>query len=95
MKKYLVDTSVLGAYLYRRAPAVQLLHPLIQQHEVATSILVYAEVTEYIQGFPTYPHRQHDLRLLMREMYPYFLTYAIVERYAALRRKLRPLTAQD
>src|SRR5438874_13223998 len=90
MKKYLVDTSVLGAYLHRRVPAVQLLHPLIQQHEVATSILVYAEVTEYIQGFPNAPQRQHELRLLLREIYPYFLTYSIVERYADLRRKLRP-----
>ena len=90
MKKYLVDTSVLGAYLQRRASAVQLLHPLIQKHEVATSIIVYAEVTEYIKGFPNSTQRQHDLRLLLREIYPYFLTYSIVERYADLRRKLRP-----
>src|SRR5205085_782124 len=54
------------------------------------SILVYAEVTEYIQGFPNAPQRQHELRLLLREIYPYFLTYSIVERYADLRRKLRP-----
>jgi predicted nucleic acid-binding protein len=70
--------------------AVQLIHPLIERHEVATSILVYAEVTEYLKGLPNTANRQHDLRQLLREVYPYFLTYAILERYADLRRKLRP-----
>ena len=69
---------------------MQLLHPLIARHEVATSILVYAEVTEYVQGLPNAARRQHDLRHLLREVYPYFLTYAILERYADLRRQLRP-----
>ena len=34
--------------------------------------------------------RQQDLRQLLREVYPYFLTYPILEHSAALRRKLRP-----
>src|SRR2546427_6757287 len=90
MKRYLLDTSLLAAYLQSREPAVHLIQPLIERHEVATSILVYAEVTEYIQGLPHATNRQHDLRHLLREVYPYFLTYTILERYADLRRKLRP-----
>jgi predicted nucleic acid-binding protein len=90
MKRYLLDTSLLAAYLQSREPAVRLIQPLIERHEVATSILVYAEVTEYVKGLPHAAKRQHDLRQLLREVYPYFLTYAILERYADLRRTLRP-----
>lgn len=90
MKRYLLDTTLLAAYLQSREPAVHLIHPLIARHEVATSILVYAEVTEYLKGLPSAAKRQQDLRQLLREVYPYFLTYAILERYADLRRKLRP-----
>ena len=90
MKLYLLDTSPLAAYLQHREPAVRLIQPLIERHEVATSILVYAEVIEYLQGLPQFTQRQQDLRHLLREIYPYFLTYPILERYANLRRKLRP-----
>ncbi len=90
MKKYLLDTSPLAAYLHQREPAVNMITPLIQQHEVTTSIIVYAEVTEYIKGLSHSVQRQYDLRQLLREVYPYFLTYSILERYADIRRKLRP-----
>jgi len=90
MKRHLLDTSLVAAYLQSRKPAVQLIRPLIERQEVATSILVYAEVTEYIRGLPNAPKRHRDLRYLLREVYPYFLTYAILECYADLRRKLRP-----
>ncbi len=90
MKRYLLDTSLVAAYLQSREPAVKLIHPLIKRHEVATSILVYAEVTEYIKGLSDAFERQRDLRHLLHEVYPYFLTYAILERYADLRRTLRP-----
>jgi predicted nucleic acid-binding protein len=40
----------------------------------------------FSQGFP----KQQDLWHLLREVYPYFLTYAILERYVDLRRQLRP-----
>ena len=90
MKRYLLDTSLLAAYLQSRVTAVQLLQPLIERHEVATSILVYAEVAEYIKGLPRYQQRSVELRQLMREIYPYFLTYPILDRYAEIRRTLRP-----
>jgi predicted nucleic acid-binding protein len=47
MKRYLLDTSPLAAYLQQREPAVRLIRPLIERHEVATSSIVYAEVIEY------------------------------------------------
>ncbi len=91
MKRYLLDTSLLAAYLQSRKPAVKLIRPLIERHEVATSILVYAEVTEYVKGLPSARERQLDLQYLLREVYPYFLTYSILELYAELRRTLRPM----
>jgi predicted nucleic acid-binding protein len=90
MKRYLLDTSLLAAYLQSRVRAVELLHPLMKRHEVATSILVYAEVAEYIKGLPHFQNRSVELRQLMREIYPYFLTYSILDRYADIRRSLRP-----
>jgi predicted nucleic acid-binding protein len=90
MKRYLLDTCLVAAYLQSRESAVHLIQPLIERREVATSILVNAEVTEYVKGLPNATTRQHDLRQLLREVYPYFLTYTILERYADLRRKLRP-----
>jgi predicted nucleic acid-binding protein len=51
---------------------------------------VHAEVTEYLQGLPNSAKRQQELRQLLREIYQYFLTYPILERYDDLRRQLRP-----
>lgn len=90
MKRYLLDTGLLAAYLHNRKAAVEIISPWIKTHEVATSILVYAEVTEYIKGLPDFHKRSHELRQLLREIYPYFLTYSILERYADIRRRLRP-----
>ena len=45
---------------------------------------------EYIQRLPTFVHRQYELRQLLREIYPFFLTYPILKRFAAIRRQLRP-----
>jgi len=90
MRRYLLDSGPLAAFLHNRKKVVDIVTPWIINHEVATSILVYAEVTEYIKGFADFPRRHSDLRLLLSEIYPYFLTYSIVDRYADLRRVLRP-----
>src|SRR5438045_858698 len=60
------------------------------RHEVATSVIVYAEVIEYIKGLPDFPRRSHHVRQVLKEVYPYFLTYPLLGRSAALRRHLRP-----
>src|SRR4029453_15320110 len=52
--------------------------------------LNYAEVLEYITPRPNYPTHQQALRNLLRDVYPYFLTYRILERYTQIRLTLRP-----
>jgi predicted nucleic acid-binding protein len=89
MKLYLLDSTPLAAYLHGREAVVDLVTPWVIRREVATSILVYAEVTEYIKGLSDFSRRQQELRRLLSEIYPYFLTYSILERYADLRRLLR------
>jgi predicted nucleic acid-binding protein len=90
MRRYLLDTGPLGAYLQGRQAVVNLVGPWLRQHEAATSILAYAEVVEYLKGFPDFVSLHTQLRRLLRHIYPYFLTYRILERYADLRRSLRP-----
>ncbi len=90
MRRYLLDTTPLTAYLKGRSAALPLITPWITNREVATSILVYAEVTEHNKSFTDYSRRQGELRRLLREVVPYVLTYAILERYADIRRQLRP-----
>jgi len=90
MRRYLLDTSLLAALLNNRPTAVSLITPWMRAHEAATSILAYGEVIEYIKPRTDFSRRQAALRTLLREIYPYFLTYRIVERYAEIRLHLRP-----
>jgi predicted nucleic acid-binding protein len=90
MRRYLIDTGPLSALLYARPKAVNLITPWITSGEAATSMLVYGEVTEYIRGLPDYTRYQTALRNLLRGVYPFQLTYPILERYAEIRRQLRP-----
>ena len=90
MRRYLIDTAPLAAYLLGRAGAVATLDPWLDRRELATSLLVYGEVTEYLQGLPDFPMRHKHLRQQLQEIRPYVLTYAILERYAEIRRMLRP-----
>jgi hypothetical protein len=50
MRRYLLDSGPLAAFLLGRKAAVEIITPWIVHREVTTSILVYAEVTEYIKG---------------------------------------------
>src|SRR5689334_16216110 len=90
MKRYLLDASPLSAYLQNRQGAFQLISPWILAEEVATSILAYGEVVEYIKGAASFAIRHRQLRELLAEITPYFVTYHIMERYADIRRALRP-----
>lgn len=89
MKKYLLDTTPLAALLQGRAVAVRLLRPLLAAGELATSMLVYGEVIEFLQGLPDVSTRQNNLELLLHDILPYNLTYPILTRYATLRRTMR------
>ncbi len=90
MRRYLLDSAPVAAYLQGRNAAVDLITPWIVNREAATSILVYAEVVEYLKGLSDFSRRHDNLRRLLTEIYPYFLTYSILERYADIRRLLRP-----
>src|SRR5207245_3599028 len=89
MRRYLLDTSPLAALLLARPAAVALITPWMERHEAATSILAYAEVVEYIKGRSDFSRRHAHLRTLLGEVYTYFLTYRILERYDDLRRSLK------
>ena len=90
MKRYLLDTSLLAASLHNRTNAIRLISPWIKNDEVVTSILVCGEVIEYLKGLPDYADKYTKLHRILREIPPYPLTYAILERYAGIRRTLRP-----
>ena len=90
MRRYLLDTTPLTAYLHARPAMVSLAQPWIRSREAATSILVYGESLEYLQGFADYPRRHTQLRRLLRAVVPVFIGHTVMERYATLRRQLRP-----
>lgn len=90
MRRYLLDTTPLAAYLFGRPAAVDLIDPWLVEHEAATSILVYGEVIEYLMGRSGFLDRQHHLRRLLRAITPLFLSYSVLDRYALLRRNMRP-----
>jgi predicted nucleic acid-binding protein len=69
---------------------VALIDPWLDRGEVTTSILVYGEVIEYLMGRSRFPERQTQLRRLLREITPLFLNYSVLDRYALVRRSLRP-----
>ena len=91
MKRYLLDTSLLAAYLHNRTTAISLISLWVKNNEAATSILVYGEVIEYLKGLPNYHEKFAAFHRILNEIPPYQLTYAILERYAEIRRILRPL----
>jgi tRNA(fMet)-specific endonuclease VapC len=91
MKRYLLDTSLLAAYLHNRTKAIRLMTPWITNDEAVTSILVYGEVIEYLKGLQNYADKYAKLQRMLWEVPAYPLTSAIVERYADIRRTLRPL----
>src|SRR5262249_31798247 len=48
------------------------------------------EVNEYFKDLPDYARAHAALRNLLRGVSPYFLTYSIMNRYADIRRQMRP-----
>lgn len=90
MKRFLLDTSILSAYLQGRPGVVSLVEPWVSRDEAMTSIVVYGEVFEFISGQTTFDAYRRELRRLLRRTPPVLLTKSIVERYAVIRRQLRP-----
>lgn len=90
MRRYLLDTTILAGYLHGRPGAINLVDPWLHRREAATSILVYGEITEYLMGRQDFATRDAQLRRLLQEITPFFLSYATLRRYADIRRQLRP-----
>jgi predicted nucleic acid-binding protein len=59
-------------------------------HAVVTSIIVYGEVIEHLKGQREFFAHQAALHDLLLEIQPIFLDYSILDRYADVRRALRP-----
>jgi tRNA(fMet)-specific endonuclease VapC len=89
MRKYLLDTPLVAALLNNRPGAVSIARQWIAANEAATSVLVYAEVIEYIKPSQRYAQHYAALQSLLAGVYPYFLTLPILERYADIRLALR------
>lgn len=89
MKKYLLDTSVVAAFLNKRPGTISLVKPWFSANEVAISLLVYGEVIEYIKTKPNYKNHHLALKKLLKDLSHYSLSVAIVERYAEIRLSLR------
>jgi predicted nucleic acid-binding protein len=90
MRRYLIGTSVLAAYLYSRQTVVSPLSRWVNSRQAATSILVYGEIVEHLKRRSEFEKHRSELRELLTEISPYFVTYTILERYADIRRQLRP-----
>jgi hypothetical protein len=61
MKRYLLDTSLVAAFLHGRKHIIELINPWVRKQEVGTSILVYGEVIEYLKGLADYSRYQARL----------------------------------
>ncbi len=90
MRQYLLDSAVLSAYLRGRPAALALAKQWVHASEATTSIVCVGEVAEYLKSFLDYPRHWQAFRTLLVRVHPYPLTYAIAQRYADLRRALRP-----
>lgn len=71
MRRYLVDTTPLSAFLNGRPPITTLLTPWLTAREIGTSMMVYGEVVESFKRYPDFPRRHAALRFLLRLVHPY------------------------
>jgi tRNA(fMet)-specific endonuclease VapC len=90
VRRFLLDTGPLSAYLRGRPAALTLLGSWVGDLEAATSILCYGEVVEYLESLPNARRQRAQFRWLMRVIHPYPLSLDILDRYAELRRQMRP-----
>jgi hypothetical protein len=55
MKGYLLDISLVAAFLHGRPHILTLIEPLVKKRQAGTSLLVYGEVMEYLKGRDNQP----------------------------------------
>jgi len=74
MRKYLLDTTPLTAFLLGRKRAVEMITPWLKEKEVVTSIVVYGEVDEYLKILHNYNLLHLQLRRQLQEIKPCAMT---------------------
>jgi tRNA(fMet)-specific endonuclease VapC len=87
---YLLDTTPLAALVFNRPAAVRLISPWLAAREAATSVVVYGEVVEYLRGQSNFSRRHGDLLSLLSAIDLYHVRLPVMQRYAEIRRQLRP-----
>lgn len=90
MRRYLLDTSPLGAFLLGRKRALETVSPWISNREVVTSIVVYGELEEYFKTMSNYQALHSILARQLEEIKPLSITRRIMEIYADTRLQMRP-----
>ena len=80
MRRYLLDSSVLSAYMRGRPGALTLVQPWVLPGEATTSMVCVGEVSEYLKGYLDYPQHWRAFRTLLEKVHPYPLTFAIAQR---------------
>lgn len=90
MRQYLLDSGVLSAYMRGRPGALSLARGWVGADEASTSIVCVGEAAEYLKSYSNYLTRWQAFRTLLVRVYPFPITYAVCQRYADLRRALRP-----
>ena len=90
MRSHLIDTSILCEALLRRDSTTAVVRQVILSNTAATSIVVAGEALERVMGRNDYVLLRQQLVQLLSVVYPYSIDLAIMERYASLRRTLRP-----
>lgn len=89
MTRYLLDTTPLTSYLLGQPGATTLIRPWVRRQEAVTSILIYGEITEYLMSRDDFATRDQELRQVLQEVTPFYLSYAVLRRYATIRREMR------
>jgi predicted nucleic acid-binding protein len=90
VKRYLLDTSPLTAYLLGRPAAVEVIDLWFARRELTTTALIQAEILEYFVGLANFARQRHGLTRLLRAVPTSPLRFTTLEGYATLRRRLRP-----
>jgi predicted nucleic acid-binding protein len=90
VRSHLIDTSILCEVLLRRDSTTAFVRQLILSNTAATSIVVAGEALERVMGRNDYVLLRQQLVQLLNVVYPYSIDLAIMERYASIRRTLRP-----
>lgn len=90
MSRYLLDTGPLMALLLARPGAVELMQPWLRRQEAVTSMLVCGEAFEYLAGRADANVQRQALVTLLKGVVPRMPGLKVMNRYAELRRQMRP-----